>query len=154
MCFVDLKCQRVESKTWTYHERFGAGRRTAVARRGCARQFGTPTDRFAQETTDHADPRASRKTVPKVSPEVRTKEILVESKTRRAPRAGRVEAVHGGWARQVWVGRGAVGSILPGDNTPSCPFANREHCPERLFGSTNSIIRTENRWRRRNKTRS
>ena len=57
-------------------------------------------------------------------------------------RSGRGGARRGGGAGRSWVGRDAVGSIRPGDNPPSCPPANREHCPERLCGSTNSLIRT------------
>ena len=56
--------------------------------------------------------------------------------------SGRGGARRGGGAGWGWVGRDAVGSTWPGDNPPSCPPANREHCPERLFGSTNSLIRT------------
>ena len=58
-----------------------------------------------------------------------------------AGRSGRGDAQRGGWARRGWVGQDAVGSIRPGDNPPSCPPANREHCPELLFESTNNLIR-------------
>ena len=51
-------------------------------------------------------------------------------------RSGRVGARRGGEGGRGWVGRDAVGSIRPGDNPPSCPPANRGHCPGRLFGST------------------
>ena len=37
--------------------------------------------------------------------------------------------------RRGWLGRDAVGSIR--ENPPSCPPANRRHCPGRLFGSAN-----------------
>ena len=60
------------------------------------------------------------------------------------PRAGRVGAAHGeaagrGGAR---VGRDAVMSIRPGDNPSLLPSSESRKCFERLFGSTNSLIRS------------
>ena len=68
----------------------------------------------------------------------------VESKTRThyGPVGSRGGARRGGEAVRVRVGRNAVGSIRLGGNPPSDPPADRKHCPERLFGSTNSLIRT------------
>ena len=57
-------------------------------------------------------------------------------------RPGRRGARRGGGAKRGWVERNAVGTIRPGNKPPSCSPANREHCPERLFGSTNSLIRS------------
>ena len=57
-------------------------------------------------------------------------------------RSGRGGARPGSGAERGWVGRDAVGSIRPGDNPPSCLPAIWEQCPERLFGSTNSILRS------------
>ena len=62
-------------------------------------------------------------------------------------RSGRGGARQSGEAGRGRVGRDAIGSIWPGDNPPSCPPANREHCPERLFGSTNKTKSYVNRWR-------
>ena len=46
-----------ESKTWTYHGRLGAGRRTArAAGRSGDGQDGTPTDRSALNATDPLHP--------------------------------------------------------------------------------------------------
>ena len=56
-------------------------------------------------------------------------------------RPGRGGARRGSRAERGRVERDAVGSIRPGDNPPSCSPANREHCPERIFGSTNSLVR-------------
>ena len=52
----------VESKTRTYHGLVGSGRRTAGRRSG-ARQDGTPTERFALETTVPRSPRSIEKNV-------------------------------------------------------------------------------------------
>ena len=45
-------------------------------------------------------------------------------------RSGRGGARRGGGAGRGWLGLGAVGSIRPGDNPPSCHPANRELCPQ------------------------
>ena len=54
--------------------------------------------------------------------------------TGRSARGGARRGGEAGWG---WVERDAVGSIRPGGNPPSCPPANRRHCPGRHFGSTN-----------------
>ena len=67
----------VDSKSRTYHGRVWAGRRTAGRRGGAwARQDGTPTDLFAQETYVLRFPGASKTTVLNDSSEARTSEIL------------------------------------------------------------------------------
>ena len=45
-------------------------------------------------------------------------------------------------AAQGWIGRDAARYIRQEDDPRSCPPANREQFLERLFGSTNSLIRT------------
>ena len=56
--------------------------------------------------------------------------------------SGRGGARRSNGAARGWIGRDAVRSIRQEDNPRSCPPANREHSLERLFGSTNSLIRT------------
>ena len=74
---------------------------------------------------------------------VKTKLVEPKTRTHHGPvGSGRRTAGRRGGEGRGWVGRDAVGSIRPGDNPPSCHPANREHCPGRLFGSTNSLIRT------------
>ena len=53
--------------------------------------------------------------------------------------SGRSRAQRCDGAARGCVERDAVGSIRPGDNPPSCTPANGEYCPERLFGSKNSL---------------
>ena len=61
--------------------------------------------------------------------------------TGRSDRGG---ARRGNGAARGWIGRDAVRSIRQEDNPRSCPPANREHSLERLFGSTNNLIRIQN----------
>ena len=71
----------VESKTRTYHGLVGTGR-TARRWDGVGQDW-TPTEQFAQETSDPRTFKASSKYCMNVSPEARTSEMLiVESKTR------------------------------------------------------------------------
>ena len=56
----------VESKTRTYHGRVGSGR--TAGRRGGARQDGTPTEQFAQETSVPRTPQGVEDTSPERPP--------------------------------------------------------------------------------------
>ena len=59
--------------------------------------------------------------------------------TGRSDRGG---APRGNGEARGWIGRDAVRSIGQEDNPRSRPPGNREHYLERLFGSTNCLIRT------------
>ena len=85
-----LRCicsiQPVESKTRTYHGRVGAAHGGAAGP-GRAGQDGTPTDWFAQVTTDPRSPQASWTTVLNDSSEARTTEFLCKPMEERQPRS-------------------------------------------------------------------
>ena len=87
-----LTC-RIQNPDIPWAGRVGAAHGGAAGR-GRAGQDGTPTDRFAQETTVPRTPKASNTPVLNVSSEARTKEILCKSMGEQKPHSDQ-RFIHG-----------------------------------------------------------